>query len=443
MAALKIFFSWSSDNDSKVCRYLIRDALEDACKQLSTDLNESERDVQLDHDTKGETGSPSITDSIEKKIRECAIFVGDLTPAMVQRREGELPRLLPNANVMFELGFAHGVLGFDRIINVLNTAFAENAQNGPAKIKDGTLPFNLRHRRYPICFELKPGANGDAITAERKQLTKFFIGQFKPIVEKFNKNQEVVDEAPPLTPHEPASGAIATFLNDGVVFHPGRTIKWKNEPSQVYVRFIPSRDFQLSSREVEQACSKIDIGVPPRSTSGADYGRNSLGYVHYAVGGLDLSFSRDLIQFFRSGEVWAIFGTFLSRDPQHVSWVVEEIFAWASYQAFMFVGNFAYSGPAKMIFGLTNVQGRIFLATASDGNSLRRPLLLQDGSFQFVCDIQKATAQTIKNAAEQAARRLWEEAALERDPRLSEQSFRAQYQTDAPGYWRFFPKATS
>jgi len=47
MEPARVFYSWSSDNDERVCRHLIRDALKGACEQLTVDLEESERSVVL------------------------------------------------------------------------------------------------------------------------------------------------------------------------------------------------------------------------------------------------------------------------------------------------------------------------------------------------------------------------------------------------------------
>jgi hypothetical protein len=79
--AFKIFYAWQSDQDSKLTRNLIRSALKAALKNLKSDpdIHEADRDIELDHDTKGVTGSPLIAETILGKIRECDVFVADLT----------------------------------------------------------------------------------------------------------------------------------------------------------------------------------------------------------------------------------------------------------------------------------------------------------------------------------------------------------------------------
>jgi hypothetical protein len=65
----------------------IRDALESAIEKLKLpkdieEPSEAERraNLELDHDTKGETGWTEIADSIFKKIENSAVFVADVKP---------------------------------------------------------------------------------------------------------------------------------------------------------------------------------------------------------------------------------------------------------------------------------------------------------------------------------------------------------------------------
>ena len=74
---MKIFWSWQSDTDGKTGRFFVRDALEEAIKQLKQppDVEEpDERDlhdgIHLDHDRKDISGTPSIAEVIFKKINK-------------------------------------------------------------------------------------------------------------------------------------------------------------------------------------------------------------------------------------------------------------------------------------------------------------------------------------------------------------------------------------
>lgn len=139
---MKVFWSWQSDSPGKNNHYFVRDALDLALKKVADDLDltEAER-PEVDHDTKGEPGLVSIVDTIFEKINQAAVFVGDLTYV----GKTEKGKLLPNPNVMIELGHAITVLGPERIILVSNRAYGGRPED---------LPFDLRHRRAPISYDL-------------------------------------------------------------------------------------------------------------------------------------------------------------------------------------------------------------------------------------------------------------------------------------------------
>jgi hypothetical protein len=89
---------------------------------------------------------------------------------------------LPNPNAAIEVGEAAEAVGWDRVILVMNTYY------GPAD----DIPFDIKHRRFPIQYELSPDANNrkkrttvkdklvndlekailDAVAAEHRQVQK-------------------------------------------------------------------------------------------------------------------------------------------------------------------------------------------------------------------------------------------------------------------------------
>jgi len=127
-----VFYSWQSDLDNKLNRNFIHDALEKATKAVSK-IEEFSLDAVVDRDTSGILGSPSIVDSITGKIAKSDVFVCDIS-IINSESHG---RKMPNPNVLFELGYASSILGWERIILVQNAAFG-----GPE-----ALPFDLRGRR--------------------------------------------------------------------------------------------------------------------------------------------------------------------------------------------------------------------------------------------------------------------------------------------------------
>jgi hypothetical protein len=154
---LTIFFSWQADTPTTVGRNLIERALERAIKQigLDTTIQPAVRELAIDRDTVGVSGSPPIVDTIFRKIDGAAVFVPDLT-FVGKRLDG---RPTPNPNVLIEYGWALKSLGYGRLVPVMNTAFgAPTAEN---------MPFNMLHLRNPILFNCAPDA-GDEVRAETR-----------------------------------------------------------------------------------------------------------------------------------------------------------------------------------------------------------------------------------------------------------------------------------
>jgi hypothetical protein len=148
-----VFYSWQSDRPPDLCRYLIRDAAQEALKPL-TPAAAFDPSPRLDHDTQGEAGMPELAATILEKIQRAGFFLADVTfVGSTPAAEGERPKLLPNPNVPLELGFAARALGWDRIVCVMNEAF------GPREEQI----FNVRHRRLPITYTLRDRAERGAV----------------------------------------------------------------------------------------------------------------------------------------------------------------------------------------------------------------------------------------------------------------------------------------
>ena len=84
---MKIFWSWQSDTPGKTGRYFVRDALSEAIAILKQPEEieeptqaENREGLHLDQDRQNVTGSPPLVDTIKQKIRDTAVFVGDVTP---------------------------------------------------------------------------------------------------------------------------------------------------------------------------------------------------------------------------------------------------------------------------------------------------------------------------------------------------------------------------
>ena len=89
MRKITAFYAWQSDTPEECNRHFIRIALEDAAKRISADAIMGV-DLRIDYDTEGVPGTPPITDTILDKIRECDIFIPDVT-FVARRQESTSP----------------------------------------------------------------------------------------------------------------------------------------------------------------------------------------------------------------------------------------------------------------------------------------------------------------------------------------------------------------
>jgi len=104
---------------------------------------------RLDHDTENESGTPAIAETIYRKIKGAALFLGDVTFVCEIRDEaGKVKKRIPNPNVMMELGYAAAILGWSRVILVMNKHYGSPE----------SLPFDLRTHSFPVTYDLGPNA---------------------------------------------------------------------------------------------------------------------------------------------------------------------------------------------------------------------------------------------------------------------------------------------
>jgi hypothetical protein len=156
---MKIFWSWQSDTPGHTGRYFVRDALLDAIKTLKQPEEVEEptkaqnrENMHLDHDRQNVTGSPALADTIRRKIRASAVFIGDVTPVSKipepKDSGNSREKRNMNPNVAIELGYAQHALGDERVLMVLNNHYGGRE----------FLPFDLRHHAGPIIYNVKPDA---------------------------------------------------------------------------------------------------------------------------------------------------------------------------------------------------------------------------------------------------------------------------------------------
>ncbi len=188
-----VFYSWQSDLETNTNRYFIEKALEKAVKAVRQEGLEG--DPRIDQDARAGTGTSDIPAQILLSIDKCRVFVGDVSiinKGAAQLASDDLSSLLcqkilpkpeevisarptPNPNVLTELGYAVGILGWSRVICVCNEAYSPVEQ----------LPFDIRHRTI-VRYNLPPNAS-DAV---RQQQEENLRGQLKGLLAKAIRRTE-------------------------------------------------------------------------------------------------------------------------------------------------------------------------------------------------------------------------------------------------------------
>jgi hypothetical protein len=125
---LHVFYSWQSDIDSE------KKAIQRSLDKITTHFKKTGKNVKIDSDMRGTTGSLDITSTLFHKINSCDIFVADIN--IVNQSFYRQGLFSPNANVLIELGFAASKIGWERVILVFNSTEYSIEQ----------LPFDIRQK---------------------------------------------------------------------------------------------------------------------------------------------------------------------------------------------------------------------------------------------------------------------------------------------------------
>ena len=166
--AFTIFYAWQSDRDERLCKDLIREALDETATELRQELD---IDIVIDQDTQDVPGSPSIPEIILRKIDASQGVVADLTLTHTSDKQVDPKRRSSNPNVMLEYGYALSA-GDHKIVGVVNTAFGQIEE----------LPFDLRHKRC-IPYRAEVGADENDRTQARNDLARKFTEAIRSIIQ--------------------------------------------------------------------------------------------------------------------------------------------------------------------------------------------------------------------------------------------------------------------
>lgn len=136
---ITIFYCWQSDIPGQ------REMIENELKAQSFILQEEYGcAIIIDQDTRATAGMSPVSDVVFDKIRKADIFVCDITPVTkLKKQKGKgkkiREKLMPNSNVMLELGYALRCMQSSRIIAVANM----DGDNW----HPGEMPFDIFHRK--------------------------------------------------------------------------------------------------------------------------------------------------------------------------------------------------------------------------------------------------------------------------------------------------------
>lgn len=148
---IRVFYSWQSDLPDESNRNAIRRSIDRSINTVSKTVG---RKLKRDEATRDTSGSPNIALKVLEKIDHADIFVADVTPITARRSKVSAP----NANVVFELGYAVGQLGWDRIILLFNRNFGQFPRD---------LPFDfVQNRASPFSIEAAGSSSQEDELAE-------------------------------------------------------------------------------------------------------------------------------------------------------------------------------------------------------------------------------------------------------------------------------------
>lgn len=167
---IRLFFSWQSDRVES--KKIIQTELQKVTKRLVADGIV----LFVDQDTRDRIGTEKIEVSVLQKIRDCDIFIADLTPVAKVNvgKDDNFKRnkLMPNSNVMYEYGFAVGVKGMNRMIAVANMQDGELIEQLPFDINHDTIITFSIGREKPLSLYSLIKRLSDEVIAERSQKKK-------------------------------------------------------------------------------------------------------------------------------------------------------------------------------------------------------------------------------------------------------------------------------
>jgi hypothetical protein len=366
-----VFWSWQSDRDERVTRHLIREAIVIALDRMSGASDIEER-LEIDHDTRGLPGSPDIVSAILEKIERSAVFVADITPIGL----AENGKQLPNPNVLIELGYAKRAISPARVVTVWNTAFT-----GP---KPEDLPFDLRFRRGPITYTLRPDADKAELAQARAHLVKEFTQRIGACLDHLPKILPDLPEWQPSADGDPSTwvpAGAAINLNEGW----GSGQKELAAGPRWYARILPS-SFDPSNQD-QGAYGPLVSGY-----GGFSCGRTTGGVLTYSgsvrTGSSTKTLDGATMWFRRTGEIWATQSGISTNYQGYPTFLGDYIAAkWAEIlrRSLSILHENGGSAPYMIRLGVTGLDGLHWSNVQTFGGA---PPIALEGSLEVEFTVQ-------------------------------------------------------
>jgi hypothetical protein len=148
-----VFWSWQSDAPKACNRGFIREALDEAVKEI-TNVK-----IVVESGMENVAGTPDVAQIMFDKIDKSDAIVCDvsLVGQIAKLKNSGVEKKIPNPNVMIEMGYAAGRMGWGRVIGVMNEAYGTRDE----------LPFDVKSKRHPVDYKLAPNKM-DRAEAEAK-----------------------------------------------------------------------------------------------------------------------------------------------------------------------------------------------------------------------------------------------------------------------------------
>lgn len=353
MRKISAFYAWQSDTPSKLNRNLIEHALRTAAERITADPS-MDAELQIDSDTQGVPGTPPITETILGKIKECDIFMPDVS-FVATTSDG---KRIPNPNVMVEFGYALHSRTHAAIVPLMNTAFGLPSD----------LPFDLSHLRHPIQYKVDLTMTDTERRSERETLSKK--------IEERLRSQIAATQTPP-PPPQPFIGVVAKdgharfrargtpiakrwdTLRFGLSAENAISLK---SGSAMWLRLVPSIDpgrtfpaYELKQHGLETG----EMKLAPFFYSNIYFLRAEDGFGICTLASHDDSETSSVAFAFETGEIWSIDTFLLGYDPTKLFiGEIEKQFSDRLKDYSRFLAALEISPPYRWIAGIEGVDGR-------------------------------------------------------------------------------------